>query len=460
MKKSILFLPASIRSHVIPALYVADLLADEYTVYVAVTNDVLAEIVTKQGFQAIRTSSYRIGLGMESGFVADTKKSRSRWQVLKAIVKNEVYWHRRNELEQIIDRINPAAILIDIFNSTDLLAVYPKAKNRKLLFVNPMLSTYRIPGFPTVSEGVWPEQREETMPVRNQRTPWRIKLRYPYQTLMGWLLDRQFKQLGSIDQFLDKHPIANDRTNALLFENIPELVLAPLELEFSPQVRKPNQYYLGLCTRQNRKDTELDPSFESRFGAILNRKQAGDRLIYCTFGTYYEGSDKVLLMFLNTLLDALQAIPFVQAVFSVNRLVIETLRYQRSLPPNVHLFTRVPQLTVLKHTDVYVTHGGLSSVKESILFNVPMLVYPLDLHYDQNGNGFKVEYHGLGLRGIFSQERVEAMQVKITRLLEEPTFRGTLRQFRDSMAETYQPEALKTVMNELVSAQIHELQSC
>jgi len=48
MKKSILFLPASIRSHVVPALYVADLLAEEYDIYFAVTSEVLEEIVTNR----------------------------------------------------------------------------------------------------------------------------------------------------------------------------------------------------------------------------------------------------------------------------------------------------------------------------------------------------------------------------------------------------------------------------
>ena len=45
-KKKVLFIPASIRSHIIPTLYVADLLADEHDIYYAVTNQVLADIVS------------------------------------------------------------------------------------------------------------------------------------------------------------------------------------------------------------------------------------------------------------------------------------------------------------------------------------------------------------------------------------------------------------------------------
>ena len=55
MKDSILFLPASIRSHVVPALYVADLLRKEYDIHFAITSDVLEEIVIKEGQGSIST---------------------------------------------------------------------------------------------------------------------------------------------------------------------------------------------------------------------------------------------------------------------------------------------------------------------------------------------------------------------------------------------------------------------
>jgi len=42
MKKSVLFLPASIRS---PALYLADLLAEEYDIYFALTREVMVKNV-------------------------------------------------------------------------------------------------------------------------------------------------------------------------------------------------------------------------------------------------------------------------------------------------------------------------------------------------------------------------------------------------------------------------------
>src|SRR6185503_18859644 len=68
-----------------------------------------------------------------------------------------------------------------------------------------------------------------------------------------------------------------------------------------------------------------------------------------------------------------------------------------ALPPNVVVVPRTPQHTLLEKASVFVTHGGLSSVKEAIWFGVPMLVFPLG--YDQHGNAARIAFHGLGARG-------------------------------------------------------------
>ncbi|TDE08076.1 glycosyltransferase [Dyadobacter psychrotolerans] len=360
------------------------MLSPYYDIHFAVTGDVLEEIVVKQGYNAIRTSSFRVALGMEERYLWEKKMKHSKWEVLKCIRANELYHYRQNELAEIVDRIKPDIIFIDIFNSTDILVLQSRYKNISLIFLNPMLSTYKIPGFPTVDQGKWTPDKlpdEET----KRRIPFKYFLTRPFDVLIRKVMDMQFQELTSIDGFLDKHPLAKDRTSAMLFDNIPEIILAPLELEMSPKVSKPNQHYLGLCISDNRKDTELDTSFDIRFEEIIERREKGRRLIYCTFGTFYQGSDRALLDFLNKLLDAIEGLENVEVIFSVNKLVIETISYQRKIPSNIHMFNRVPQLRVLKYADLFVTHGGLGSIKESIYYGVPMLVYPLDLHYDVSG---------------------------------------------------------------------------
>jgi MGT family glycosyltransferase len=46
------------------------------------------------------------------------------------------------------------------------------------------------------------------------------------------------------------------------------------------------------------------------------------------------------------------------------------------IPDNFLVRSHVPQLKVLEHTDVFVTHGGMNSVMEAIYYGVPMVVVP------------------------------------------------------------------------------------
>jgi MGT family glycosyltransferase len=46
------------------------------------------------------------------------------------------------------------------------------------------------------------------------------------------------------------------------------------------------------------------------------------------------------------------------------------------IPDNFLVRPHVPQLEVLEHTDVFVTHGGMNSAMEAIYYGVPMVVVP------------------------------------------------------------------------------------
>ncbi|MEY4539543.1 MAG: hypothetical protein RLZZ306_1300 [Bacteroidota bacterium] len=74
MKSTILFIPASIRSHVMPSLFIADLLAEEYDIHYAVTNEILREIVVKNGFNGFLNSGFRPCIGIEGRFLSEVKK--------------------------------------------------------------------------------------------------------------------------------------------------------------------------------------------------------------------------------------------------------------------------------------------------------------------------------------------------------------------------------------------------
>jgi len=455
-KDIVLFLSASIRSHVVPSLYLARLLSADYEVVYAVTNEVLAELVTENGYRAIMNTGWRVGYQMEGGYLAAQKQRPTYRRLLKAYRTDELYHARKQELDTIVNELRPVAIIIDLFVCMDFWLLNDRRDEFKLLFFNPMPSTYRVPGYPTVSEGYWHKDRagtSATVPPKTKKLKLSDWLRRPKATLIHRAIQHNSQRVQTMAQALPDYPLSDDATVTQVITNVPELLLAPLEFELSPAVRKPNQHYLGLCQCEDRHDTELDAAFADQWPQLLADRLPGEKWVYCSFGTFHEGADATLLRFVTNLLDIVRALPTVRLVCSVNKYLIETLRARNLVPANAHFFSRVPQLRVLAEADLFITHGGFGSIKESIHFGVPMLVYPLDPMYDQTGNALKVEHHGLGLRGLFAHERVEDLKKKMTKLLEEEMYKENVREFRQLTRSQYGEEGITKELRHLITGQ-------
>jgi hypothetical protein len=314
-----------------------------------------------------------------------------------------------------------------------------------------MLSTYKIDGIPTVSERSWATAKTKDYKIHQkgqifqQWTTW-------IGSLFRFVYTKQLNRLLQCSKLGEKNRIVENATYTILFNNIPEILLAPLELELSPKVRLSSQYYLGLCLNKDRVDLGIDEGFQEWFKSFLHKKNEYVKIIYCSFGTFYEESNLSVVQFLNNLLKAIEQLTIpVEFIFSIKSHIKQTLLYKRQVAPNVHFFTKVPQLQVLENADLHITHGGLGSVKESIYYEVPMLVFPLDLVYDQNGNGLKVEHHGLGLRGVFNQDKPELIATKITRLLEDKSFKQNIEKFNKEVQSKYPGNFVGHTINKLIN---------
>ncbi|MCL2806872.1 MAG: hypothetical protein FWD27_01700 [Coriobacteriia bacterium] len=119
------------------------------------------------------------------------------------------------------------------------------------------------------------------------------------------------------------------------------------------------------------------------------------------------------------------------------------------LPDNIYAYSYVPQLEVLQHVDVFVTHCGANSTNEALYFGVPMVGMPY--LFDQEFNANQVKRLGLGTRIsiVFSgkkrlynavqevlqsktiQEQTKAMQ---NRLKDEGTVEDAVARIEDLLA--------------------------
>lgn len=78
-------------------------------------------------------------------------------------------------------------------------------------------------------------------------------------------------------------------------------------------------------------------------------------------------------------------------ILNTGRVSVESLG---TLPENIHAYSFVPQIEVLRHTDVFLTHCGMNSVNEALYFGVPMVAMPF--MNDQITNGRRIAELGLG----------------------------------------------------------------
>ena len=443
-KKNTLILPASIKSHIIPALYLAEILEDDSEIVFATTDEVLANIVKENNFRYIKQSNVRVLLNMEASFLEFHKNKKATFfNIIKSKYRREMFKFRKSELFEIINKEKIDTVIIDVYNSRDyfVLATYPRKLN--IFFFNPMLSIYKHNNYPNVSEGFWlpPSDASDNQSNAHKEVN---KERWTISKFLDSSLEKNILSQANINL----SQIENYPEYTMLFKGVPELILAPQELELSTELRYPWQHYLGLCTRKSRVDTELDEAFYDSWDKII-RYEKKSKIIFCSFGTFYTGNDRPIFDFLVKLITVVNALENVELIISVNNFVIEFLVKVLEIKENVHLFTRVPQLKVLENSDVFITHGGLGSIKESIEYEVPMIVYPIDPNYDQNGNSLKVEYHQIGLRGNLLTDDSQSLKSKIVELITNESFKRNIIDMKKKINVNYSDNKNRQVLKSL-----------
>lgn len=436
-KSKILIVPAPIQSHIIPSLYLGELLSTSFIPVFAITDfGEYKSLVQNNGFETVSQSGIKCLVNFEGRYIIQKKHKKLTFiRLINCIRKNELFKLRRQEFYNILRDTNPQAVILDIYNSTDYFVLKSIAPSLNILFFNPMLSVHKIEGFPEVSDGEWEISGSsiENNLFKSGKKRGKLDLEFTKAYILNYFLLKQRKEILKTSGIkADNVDFSNKYT--LVFKNVPELILAPEELEFSKEVRLPWQYYLGLCLQKHRKIEGFNSDFTYRWEEILRRKK---KIVYCSFGTYYSGTNKVLYEFVTKLVAVFEQMPDVELIVAVNRFIRETMVANMLMPKNINFFSYVPQLLILERSDLFITHGGLGSIKEAIFYKVPMLVYPISKQYDPTGNGLKVEYHKIGLRGEFESEKLNDMKNKIDQLLGEPMFKDRIGEFHHRVQCNY-----------------------
>jgi UDP:flavonoid glycosyltransferase YjiC (YdhE family) len=203
-------------------------------------------------------------------------------------------------------------------------------------------------------------------------------------------------------------------------EDLPELILCPEEFDFPWANRRERCYYVEASIDLERVEIEFP----------WDRLDPHKRIVYCSLGTQSHlvpNGRKIL----QAIIDAISMETDLQLVLTTGaHLRPEEFRNRSA---NVILTQWAPQLELLKRTSVMITHGGFNSIKECILFEVPMIVFPLIR--DQPQCAARVVHHGLGLRGNVNRVSPQDVRSLIRQIEGTSSFRDSLRLMADRFRE-------------------------
>ena len=135
--------------------------------------------------------------------------------------------------------------------------------------------------------------------------------------------------------------------------------------------------------------------------------------LYISLGTVFNNRSD----FFNLCFDAFGGSPW-QVILAHGERVDKAIL--GSTPENFQIAPYVKQFEVLPRTNVFVTHGGMGSVMESLYYGVPMVVVPQQV--EQARNAQRIEELGLGIALDQKELTAEALCAAVERVYSDPTF--------------------------------------
>ena len=434
MKQRVVFLFYHGLSHIIAVLKVARILESaDYDVYFAGV-DFFRPYVSSLGFKFKGLKSVPFGLGFESWVRTIEKEKYIYLSALRDRITDRIYTEREVELFWMLEELHPDFVFIDSRQATDFIVLFRQLKDRKIkvAITSAMLPATVGAGHPPLNSEVFPNdpvaiaQAIRLMRWNQFKTVWKEKLIH-FGFDDQFIIKRRLKKNRIPDHYISKSP------SLLNFsvENVDEFILAPREFDFPNSLNEPRQHYAGFMTNEIY-DNKAETNYAQLWPTISQLKHNDNlNLVFCSFGTIEPKNINVILLFLKKL---------IQVSLRKTYILIIALKAKQEdiaelgITSNVYLFNFVPQLEVLKHTDVFITHGGLNSIREGVHAEVPMLLYPIHTEYDPIGNAARIAYHRLGLRGNAITDTEEEIDEKIKELLSNPVYKKCIQElkYRDS----------------------------
>jgi len=421
---------------------IAKILETEYNIVFAGLS-LFKEYVEGQGHTYYSLNSVPFGLGFEPWLNTIEKKKFIYFHSLRDRWTDRLYKLREVDLYGLMEEVKPECVLIDFVQSTDSIVVYPYAKKHQIRigFIQTMLPQIVRKNCPPINSLVFPDEGKE---IRRARY-WFILVRLAKglgdkMKFLGMSKALIIKRRMRLNQMSDVYYSKEITPYGIPFNNIDEFILAPREFDFPQNSKSGFEHYVGFMSDEDRNET-----FDKQYKAILKRLKTGTGpLLYCSFGTVKLENTNAIKSFIRKLINVVRNKPCRLVVSMTEQYGMVTTK----LPDNVLFLKTAPQLEILSKADLFITHGGLNSIKEAVYAGVPMLVYPVNPKMDQKGNSTRVVFYRLGLRGNLRTDSEQLIEKKIDELLGNPGYKQKIRELQ-RIDGTYTAEKFKELFNDL-----------
>ena len=154
--------------------------------------------------------------------------------------------------------------------------------------------------------------------------------------------------------------------------------------------------------------------FKSNSTEFPFKKLTDKKVIYISLGTIHNDN----LLFYKKCIEAFNNQDFV-VVISVGKAIdIKELSYA---PTNFIIEKSVPQQQLLEHVNIFITHSGMNSVNEALLYGVPMVLLPY--HAEQKMIAKMVCKLGAGVQYNIKKITSEQLYLATNQLLTDSKYK-------------------------------------
>ena len=426
--KTALFVMMPLPSHFFAGFNLArQLQARGYRIVFA-GQDQLRASVEKEGFTfrsllyatEFRSMTPKVWLGLLLKSIFDQTYIRSRYRYFC----REVF-----SFHAVEEEVKPNLVVIDSCLSFYALLLRSEVSR---MIINTKLSMYPSPGIPPlesvrISVNSHMDRLIAALGWLQFRKDYHLTTLVRKAALLNYdetYFYKRFMRRRVRENLFGKHSLDSQHP---ALRTIPKVITYPRALEYGWKQSFQDEWYIEMPFERDESAYRTE-EYDRVLSTVLKRKASSpdqQYLVYCSLGTLTGVHVVRTSIYLEKVIKGLSDQSHILLIIAtVNSNVKSTDA------GNVYLLNKVPQLDLLRHCDLMITHGGLNSMTECLQMGVPMLAAPLFPRSDHCGNVARIEANGFGLGGDMLTDSPEQIRAKALRILNDPHYRERVRNVR------------------------------